>query len=253
MKLVHAAAWLLEEITLRAIRAGRGRSTATSAYRFGYHAVRRADWPHAISFGRIAVASDPGWAYGYILLGYACLKAGRHMEAREALTRGLHVAPGDPRLLTYLGDMHLNASEYDAADVAYRGALASDPNNTDARRGLGLALMNRGRLEEAVAVLEPTRDSEPSVPRVLEALADAYVRLRRPELAESVARRLVQRHPESASGYYWRGLSLAMMERWGEAKVAAQRALELEPDNAQFDDLLRATEVGLSGHARWQG
>jgi tetratricopeptide (TPR) repeat protein len=52
------------------------------------------------------------------------------------------------------GDAAFAARKYDAALAAYRGAIAADPTNVDARYHLGVTLAARGELPAAIAAWE---------------------------------------------------------------------------------------------------
>ena len=73
----------------------------------------------------------------YYLLGVALKNQNRVDEATRALQAALQLNPGYARAHTRLGEILAGRGESDAAREEFRKALASDPDDTAARTGLG--------------------------------------------------------------------------------------------------------------------
>jgi Tfp pilus assembly protein PilF len=84
-------------------------------------------WKSAIRLGKMAVASDPLLAESYRSLGRAYHGAGAHELARATFEQGILLAPHDHRSFEHLGDLWLDVMKLDAAEDAYRKALALEP------------------------------------------------------------------------------------------------------------------------------
>lgn len=74
---------------------------------------------------------------------------GRHEESLELLNDHLSEFPEDPSLLVAFGITMDASGDSEAAEDAYREALASDPEHGGANHGLALVLKTKGELEEA--------------------------------------------------------------------------------------------------------
>jgi tetratricopeptide (TPR) repeat protein len=71
------------------------------------------------------------------------------------LTRALAAAPRDPRLLSKLGNVHLDRYDFAAAAQAFRAALAIDPTDLAVRLRLARCCNVLGREAECLSLLDP--------------------------------------------------------------------------------------------------
>jgi tetratricopeptide (TPR) repeat protein len=138
---------------------------------------------------RRAVELDPGDARVRFELARVLRAVGKGQEAVDHLETGCRIAPGAPDGAHLMGVMHLeqglvdgavawlsrarsaggdsadlftdlglalkSAGDLDAAEAAYRRALARDPGHTGALRGLARIARLRRRPEDGLALLEP--------------------------------------------------------------------------------------------------
>ncbi|MEO3874624.1 tetratricopeptide repeat protein [Nonomuraea sp. B12E4] len=96
--------------------------------------------------GRV-IELDPSYLDAYINRAGLLAAAERDEEARGDVTAGLALAPGDPHLLTVLGQLETAAGRYAEAEAALDLAVRSAPE-------LAAAWGNRGVLRYAVGDLE---------------------------------------------------------------------------------------------------
>ncbi len=90
--------------------------------------------------------------------------AWRDVPGLDALALSDHVAS----TLNRLGNAHTAAGDQEAALAAYDRAIALQPDFAMWRRNRASALIELGRLEEAIAELESARGLEPDAPRLAE-------------------------------------------------------------------------------------
>jgi tetratricopeptide (TPR) repeat protein len=156
-------------------------ATSTDWVRLGevYSAMGR-QAEAADAFGRaIALRSDgdetqPEWTL-QLMRGGALDQAGNWAEARGALRQAYRLAPDQPYVLNYLGYGELIRRENpDEAERLIREAHRLAPDNNAITDSLGWALYLRGRLPEAIAMLEQAAQGEPSDVEINEHLGDAY-------------------------------------------------------------------------------
>ncbi len=125
-----------------------------------------------------AAAADPGHAAeAHRTWGWVLLQQQRAEEALPVLTEAVALAPTNAQALTGLGlAFELLRRPADAVRV-YTDAVAAAPAERDIRFGLARALIQAGRIEEAIARLETLREPvDAQTPRYLYALSAAYVR-----------------------------------------------------------------------------
>jgi tetratricopeptide (TPR) repeat protein len=165
-----------------ALAATRAGSAATTDWvRLGqvYSALGR-QTEAADAFGRaIAVRRDGDeaqaeWAL-QLMRGGALDEAGNWPDARGALQQAYRLAPEQPFVLNYLGYAELVRHENsDEAERLIREAHRLAPDNNAITDSLGWALYLRGRLPEAIAMLEQAAQGEPADVEINEHLGDAY-------------------------------------------------------------------------------
>ncbi len=109
----------------------------------GHAAAAAGRWPEALSVYFAVVSRAPSFGRVYVPLAGAAMALGNFAIAKEALTVALGFRPTDPELLCGLGAIQLGLGDRAAADVAFRRALAVQPDHENAQLGLE-ALTNEG-------------------------------------------------------------------------------------------------------------
>ncbi len=99
--------------------------------------------------------------------GQALIATGRLDEALERMRRAVAVEPGFGLGWYRIGQLLDARRDAAGAEAAYRRAIAADPLNLDPRKALASLLAERGRVAEAIALLEDSRRLDPG-DRVLE-------------------------------------------------------------------------------------
>jgi tetratricopeptide (TPR) repeat protein len=143
---------------------------------------------------------------------------------REALRQDPAFLPG----INTLGVLYLRSGHLQAAEDALRHVLAADPQQTSALGNLARVLEQRGRHDEAAALMARLRDLQPNAPfqrldqgRAAMASGD-HVRARELFTAE------LRQQPYQAEVHYWLAL---VNHELGDDKRAA-RHLALAAENA---------------------
>jgi tetratricopeptide (TPR) repeat protein len=90
-------------------------------------------------------------------LGLAHTRIGRTDEALIELVMATLLGVEDAETLTAIGQIHLTAERFDAADQVLRAAIAQDPKNAQARYAMGMTLTRVGRADEAKVHLDEFR------------------------------------------------------------------------------------------------
>ncbi len=148
--------------------------------------------------------------------------------------------PADSDATLWLARLYRFQNDLPHAEEVLRAGLAQDAENEEILRQFATLLLDQGRAEEVVALLEKSTDSDPSS-EVLALLGDAYVRQQKHALAEQSFSRAVEldsREPE-----YRRKLAQALLAQ-GKTDAALeqyQSLTELEPADVQ--NYLRMAQI----------
>jgi len=107
-------------------------------------------------------------ASGYLAIGNAMLKTLHFSEARDAFDKVLKFHPDDARATALadlgLGQAQLGLKNLDQAEAIFQKLLIANPQNLDAKLGLGQVHESRGDVKEAVAAYDPVwRDGDGEV------------------------------------------------------------------------------------------
>lgn len=116
----------------------------------------------------------PEWTL-WLARGGALERGGRWPEALRALQEAYRLAPNQPLVLNYLGYAQLERGEnLEQAEVLVREANRLAPGNAAITDSLGWALYMRGRIDEAIPLLERAVQGAPDDVEINEHLGDAY-------------------------------------------------------------------------------
>jgi tetratricopeptide (TPR) repeat protein len=136
-------------------------------------------------------------------------------EQAAQLEKVLRERPGDPDILTALGNLYFDAGRWEEARKAYEGALESRPDD----------------------------------PNVLTDLAVAYRNLRRPDRALELLRHATEVAPDHWQALYNEVVVLHFdLHRHDEAKQALARLRKLKESNPQVPDLRQLEQEIEGGH-----
>jgi tetratricopeptide (TPR) repeat protein len=125
--------------------------------------------------------------------------AGQYAESIAPLEALAQRDPGDARVQYYLGLCLAHQNDLEKAEFHYRAALDIDEHLAEARSNLGLLMIERGKLDEAMEALT------------------VYI----------------QANPDDGSGYYNLGFALEAKGDLAAAKKNYKKASELAPQDPQ--------------------
>lgn len=174
----------------------------------------------------LALASAHAWRRGGDL---------KHAEEdfRIALERDpLHAELGLARLALARNDAPAAETAYRAALQAWSSGLNGVDDQTEARVGLGRALLHRKQIGEAVLALEPCIKDDPTAPEPRYWVARAYLERGDAVAARAQAEKASQLDDQYADAF----LLIGDLNKSGDrerARKAYRRYLELAPDGTQ--------------------
>lgn len=222
-EVTNAAFYLKSQAALEeALRRDPENFNATSA--MGKLALAAHDFPRALRFGERAREINPTIASNYGILTDAHVELGHYAAAERTLQRWVNLKPGlaPYARVSYFRELHgdlpgaveamrlaasagsgsddfsyvqgligkleFDRGRYEAAERAYRAAVAADSGNAQAIGGLGAVDAARGRVAAAMAHYREAAKASP-ISDYPEAIADLQVAGGRPRLAKPLYER----------------------------------------------------------------
>lgn len=175
----------------------------------------------------------------YMTIAQVYSQAKRYPEAETAVRKAIALAPKpeDQEMARFmLGSVLEREKKFDEAEVEFKQVLAIDPLNAAAANYLGYMLADRGvRLEESVGYIKKALQLEPNNGAYLDSLGWAYLKMDRPDLAETPlerAGRLITNDPtvEEHLGHLYLKLG-----KDNQAQQEWERALKEWPNAVDSD------------------
>ncbi len=211
--------------SLRAERLARGLAAAHELFKRG-----KFDQAEAACLDlQASEGSDPDIL---TLLGTVTIERGDPQGSIRYFEDAVTLAPDAARLHNNLGIAFKRAGRLDAAEAAYRRALAIDAAYAQAYNNLGVVLIERDNLAEAVRCFEAATNLDETYFEARRNLGRALLESNQVERANTEFRRMLETSPNDIGA----NLSLGAIERqaghFQEAQSHLQRVLDLEPDHA---------------------
>ena len=192
----------------------------------------------AVHEGRVATQLNPKSVAARIALGQAQLAQGDVDAAKSSAAQAVALDPELPQGRYLLGVADAQRRDYVHAASELRASLRLSPDFLPAAATLARVYTRMGREPEAVALLTDMAPRHRQNDRVLGALGEVLYEQGKPLDAVTQFERAIKQRPNSA--LYYAGLARALLQanRLSGAIQAAQNAIELAPDVAQYHALL---------------
>ncbi len=138
-------------------------------------AAGRDDWPQVVVSLRLASSLEGEVArYASLLQAEAFISTGQPDQALDACDRWLQVEPGDLDAQVARARALFHLRRLDEAEPILSAALQRAPGHFQARFGLGLLLLARGRFDEALAELRQAQAANPLDPGPYRAMVQLF-------------------------------------------------------------------------------
>lgn len=118
-------------------------------HNIGYTLLRIGNTVSALEYFRKATATPDASAASHLNAGIVLYNIGRYGEAEEALESALQLEPNMPEAVSQLGELYRFFGYHDAAIRMFNRALQSLPDNTVAKHGLAIIMLEREDTEGA--------------------------------------------------------------------------------------------------------
>ncbi len=137
--------------------------------------------------------------------------------------------PTDPGIQAELGQVYYAIHQPAQSDVYYTRALDQDPRDLTALNGLGLALMDMHRYDEAVATFKTCLDVDPLAFQCQNNVGATYLEAKRISEAKVALDKAFKDAPERAETFVNYGYMADMQDDWQRAVAQYAKAIELYP------------------------
>lgn len=152
----------------------------------------------------------------------------------------LATAPDEPALLQHYGWYLAGRAQWDEAETAFRHAMRVAPLWPDPQMGLGVALIQTGRLNDAVRLYEELLLRHPDIYQARTNLAGALLRQGRSGEAVDQCRQAVRAAPQFTPAWVRLTDALLAAHRADEALAAGRQGLLLHPDDPDLHNSVGA-------------
>jgi Flp pilus assembly protein TadD len=164
------------------------------------------------------------------------LSAGRAEQAREMIRTAIATGAAGPTVDRLLADLAYTEKRWVEASLRYDQLLASSPDDGQLLERAGIARLQQGRVEEAVAILDRAlRQPRPGW-QAWNARAVAADRRRDWQTSDRAYAAGLKVAPQSASLLNNLGWSLMLRGRWDEAEKLLAQAHALAPGEGRIAD-----------------
>ncbi|XZE43214.1 tetratricopeptide repeat protein [Pirellulaceae bacterium SH467] len=145
-------------------------------------------------------------------------------EVAETLTTEM---ASDSAALHIAAMIYAELRQTQTAEGLWRQCLEMSAEEMGPVVGLSGLLVDQGKTEEAIEILERARTSEKSTAEYFQKLADAYTKIGNLDSAEEIAKLGVRKFPNVAALWYELGVIESQLRKNGQAESSLRRAVDL--------------------------
>jgi len=151
-------------------------------------------------------------------------------------------AAGNNDSVERLISLYLKQKRFADAEAWLHKYISANPQNTAAQLQLGKLLAAEGKMQEAIATLDPLYTASPD-PKLARDLASLYLETRQYPAAADLLRPLIAQSPNDAQLYLDYGTALMHQLKYADAQTVLLKAVQLNPNLVEaYSDLAYAAE-----------
>ena len=207
--------------------------------------------PEALEAYRAALVADPSNPDRTLDYTRLLMDMDRYDEAIQVVQTGIGETSSTAPLQLRLGAVEMVKGNYDAAQKAFRAALATEPQLDAAYVGLAQTYARQGNDVEAIGILEAAREKLPG-----HYLLEYYIgllagRIGRDQEAIDALQKAALIEPKSPDPFYELGKLYGTRQDWPHAREALEHVIQLNPQFASAHYQLSRvyTHLGLNTKA----
>jgi tetratricopeptide (TPR) repeat protein len=213
--------------------------------------ARAGRFEEAIPEYQKALSLNPQYSSVHGNLAGAFMKAGRAEEAVPQFQKALELDPGSADIHDAYGSALAKQGHLEEAKQEFAKAIEINPRLAEAHNNLGLALLSTadksGESAGAESEFKTAILLDPHYAEAQNNLGTLYGQQGVDAQAEKLFRDAIENRPTYSDAFVNLGAILASESRFAEAEAAVNKALQIDPDNREAQDL-RAT-IKLRGDA----
>lgn len=122
--------------------------------------------------------------------------------------------------------------DYAGAESELRAVVAAEPENVEALRVLGLALVRQGKNQDAMPFLDKAAQTAPDSAAVKLAQAGAYAGEKQYDKAGEIVDAAAAQQGDNPELPYYRGMLAVLKKQYKEAVPLLETAVRQDPENA---------------------
>jgi tetratricopeptide (TPR) repeat protein len=161
-------------------------------------------------------------------------------HAAEQYREILRLDPADSDAALWLARLYRLQNEQDKAEGALRTLLAREPANADGTEQLTQLLLDEGKSQEAISLLQGSLQRAPT-PRLGEMLGDAYTQAHDLANAEQAYRKVLGIQPDDINHHKELAQTLLNEEKFPEALEQYERLSQMDGEDP--DNYIRLAEI----------
>jgi Flp pilus assembly protein TadD len=178
-----------------------------------------------------------------VLIATSYVEAGYWRDSITLYTRALAVTKRNAVAHDALGLALLEKGDLDGAIAHTREALRLEPGHPEAPNHLATALTKRGETAEAINVYRAALAIRPNDATLHSNYGTVLAEQGQLDAAAAEFAAAIRLAPGSSDGHFNMGILLARQERFADAAVELRRALELSPFDPQIREALAQVEA----------
>ena len=138
--------------------------------------------------------------------------------------------PGHVKGLRLKARAHLSKKEIALARESLEAAIQVSPQEAAANFELAQLLVQTGKPDDAIAVLEKMRKFAPDHAGIMLGIAKIYAGQKKWDEVTKISKEMQAKNPDNATGYYYQGLALQGAGKLDESVGLFEKSLNLSPN-----------------------
>lgn len=189
------------------------------------------EYAAAVPYLKEATASDPQNLPFRLVLAHSCLAAKEYQCVLDVYHQILMLNAESAEADMLAGEAMDEMNDAAGATQQFRAAVKANPKEPNVHFGLGYLLWTQHQYEAAAQEFQAELTNVPNHIQALAYLADANIKMGRPEVALSLIKKTIRLDPELELAHLDLGILYSNAGRREDALVELKKAARLNPDD----------------------